>query len=43
MKKDKSKLLITGAGGWLGSSLIELTKKKYFRDTFNKVFMYFFK
>ena len=29
MTKDKSTLLITGAGGWLGSSLIELTKEKF--------------
>ena len=39
MTKDKSTLLITGAGGWLGSSLIELTKEKFFRDSFNKVIL----
>ena len=39
MTKGKSTLLITGAGGWLGSSLIELTKEKYFRDTYKKVIL----
>ena len=39
MKNNKSTLIITGAGGWLGSSLLELSKEKTFKDNFNKIIL----
>jgi len=39
MKKNKSTLIITGAGGWLGSSLLELSNKKIFQENFNKIIL----
>ena len=39
MKNHKSTLIITGAGGWLGSSLLELSKEKTFKDNFNKIIL----
>ena len=39
MKKNKSTLIITGAGGWLGSSLLELSNEKCFKDNFKRIIL----
>ena len=38
-EKNKSTLIITGAGGWLGSSLLELSNEKCFKDNFKRIIL----